>query len=146
MTTPMSDMQITVSDRHATPVMRDIRKRVFIDEQKVAPELEWDEHDATATHFLLTVDGRALGTARLLPNGRIGRVALLPEARGKGLGLSLMRAVMEHSRQRGLQHLELSAQTHALGFYAQLGFVACSDVYLDAGIPHQTMRYAMEPG
>lgn len=142
----MSDVQITLSARHATPAMRDIRNRVFIDEQKVAPELEWDEHDATATHFLLTVDGHALGTARLLPSGRIGRVALLPEARGKGLGLRLMRAVMDHAQQLGLQHLELSAQTHALGFYEQLGFAACSDVYLDAGIPHQTMRYAIGGG
>lgn len=141
----MNDVLITVSDGQATPAMRDIRNRVFIDEQNVAPELEWDAHDATATHFLLTVDGCALGTARLLPGGRIGRVALLPEARGKGLGLRLMQAVMKHARQHGQQHLELSAQTHALGFYEQLGFVTCSDVYLDAGIPHQTMRYAIGP-
>lgn len=139
----MSEMKISLSAGHATPAMRDIRNRVFVDEQKVAPELEWDELDAVATHFLLEVDGCALGTARLLPDGRIGRVALLPSARGKGLGLTLMRAVMEHARLLGMTQLELSAQTHALGFYEQLGFITCSDIYLDAGIPHRTMRYAV---
>ena len=138
----MSEVQISVIEGEPTAVMRDIRKQVFIDEQKVAPELEWDEHDASATHFLLTVDDNALGTARLLPSGRIGRVALLPAARGKGLGRQLMCAIMEHARQLGMLQLELSAQTHALGFYAQLGFVSCSDVYLDAGIAHQTMRFS----
>lgn len=141
----MSEVQITRIVGHPSPVMRDIRKRVFIDEQKVAPELEWDEDDATATHFLLTADGTALGTARLLPSGRIGRVALLPAARGKGLGRTLMLAIMDHARQVGMQQLELSAQTHALGFYVQLGFVSCSDVYLEAGIPHQSMRFSNTP-
>lgn len=143
--TSMSEVQISVAAGPPSPVMRDIRKRVFIDEQKVAPELEWDEHDASATHFLLTVEGCALGTARLLPGGRIGRVALLPAARGKGLGRRLMHAIMAHARQQGMEQLELSAQTHALGFYAQLGFVSCSEVYLDAGIPHQTMRFSSTP-
>lgn len=138
----MSEVQISVIEGEPTAVMRDIRKRVFIDEQKVAPELEWDEHDANATHFLLSIDDSAVGTGRLLPSGRIGRIALLPAARGKGLGRQLMCAIMQHAQQVGMAQLELSAQTHALGFYAQLGFVTCSDVYLDAGIAHQTMRFS----
>lgn len=137
----MNDIRIRVIDWKTTPALRAIRQQVFVQEQKVAPELEWDEHDLTATHFLLSVGERPLGTARLLPDGRIGRVALLPEARGKGLGKTLMLAVMQHARDTGILQLELSAQTHALGFYEQLGFVVCSDVYEDAGIPHQRMRW-----
>ena len=142
----MSDVQISVVDWGSTPALRDIRTCVFVDEQKVAPELEWDDLDATtATHFLLTLDGVPAGTARLLPDGHIGRVALLPPARGKGLGQQLMRAVMQHAQQAGLRQLELSAQTHALGFYESLGFAACSEVYLEAGIPHRSMRYPAPP-
>lgn len=142
----MNDIRIRVIDWQNTPALREIRQRVFVDEQKVAPELEWDEQDLTATHFLLTVDDQPLGTARLLASGRIGRVALLPEARGKGLGKMLMLAVMLHGRQVGMRQLELSAQTHALGFYQQLGFAVCSDVYEDAGIPHQRMRWTPAAG
>lgn len=137
----MSELQITIVDWAATPALRSIRQRVFIDEQQVAAELEWDDQDTLATHFLMSVDGIATGTARLLANGRIGRVALLPSARGKGFGHALMHAIMNHAQQVGIPRLELSAQTQALGFYQQLGFVACSEVYLDAGIPHQTMRW-----
>lgn len=138
----MSDLQIRVIDWQTTPALREIRQRVFVEEQRVAPELEWDQHDLVASHFLLSLDGRPLGTARLLDNGRIGRVALLPEARGKGLGMKLMQAVMHHGREKGMQQLELSAQTHALGFYQQLGFVVCSEVHDDAGLPHQRMRWS----
>lgn len=137
----MTDVCISVADWLGTPALRSIRQQVFIDEQKVAPDLEWDEDDAVATHFLLTLQGQPMGTARLLPSGRIGRVALLPAARGKGLGRELMLAVMQHAQHQGIHQLELSAQTHALGFYQQLGFEVCSDTYLDAGIPHQSMRY-----
>ena len=72
-------------------------------------------------------------------DGHIGRVALLAKARGQGLGELLMRAVMAHARSMGLPRLELSAQTHALGFYQRLGFSVCSEEYLDAGIPHRDM-------
>lgn len=137
----MSDLQITIAGWRTTPALREIRQAVFIDEQQVAPELEWDEQDAVATHFLMSLDGVAVGTARLLASGRIGRVALLPSARGKGFGQILMSAIMNHAQRVGIPRLELSAQTQALGFYQQLGFVVCSDIYLDAGIPHQTMHW-----
>lgn len=137
----MSDLQITIAGWHTTPALRQIRQAVFIDEQQVPAELEWDDQDAGATHFLMSLDGTAVGTARLLANGRIGRMAVLPAARGKGFGQILMHAVMNHAQQVGISRLELSAQTHALGFYQQLGFVVCSDIYLDAGIPHQTMQW-----
>jgi len=137
----MNNLDIRLADWDSTPALRDIRQIVFIDEQQVPPELEWDADDAHATHFLLTADEQPVGTARLLDDGRIGRVALLPQARGKGLGRQLMLAVMQHARQQGMTQLRLSAQTHALDFYRQLGFVPCSEVYLDAGIPHQSMTW-----
>lgn len=137
----MTEVQVSVADWQTTPALRSIRQAVFVQEQHVSPELEWDAADADATHFLLTIRGRAVGTARLLSCGRIGRVAVLADARGQGLGKMLMKAVMQHAQAQGLQRLELSAQTHALEFYRELGFVVCSDVYLDAGIAHQTMRY-----
>lgn len=137
----MSSIDIHLADWSSTPALRSIRQVVFIDEQQVPAELEWDAEDAHATHFLLIVDGQPAGTARLLRDGRIGRVALLPEARGKGLGRQLMLAVMQYAQQQGMTQLTLSAQTHALDFYRQLGFVPCSEVYLDAGIPHQSMSW-----
>lgn len=137
----MNDVEIRVAPWCSTNALRDIRHQVFIDEQQVPPELEWDAEDAHATHFLLIVEQHPVGTARLLADGHIGRVALLPAARGKGLGQQLMRAVIAHAQQQGMTRLMLSAQTHALGFYRQLGFVTCSDVYPEAGIPHQNMSW-----
>lgn len=135
----MSDLQITIVDWAATPALRRIRQAVFVEEQQVPADLEWDERDPDATHFLMSVDGVEVGTARLLADGHIGRVALLPAVRGKGFGQALMHAVMNHAQQIGIPRLELSAQTHALGFYQLLGFVVCSDEYLEAGIPHRSM-------
>ncbi|SDS31426.1 Predicted N-acyltransferase, GNAT family [Halopseudomonas litoralis] len=137
----MNEVDIRVAEWRSTNALRDIRQTVFIDEQHVPPELEWDAEDARATHFLLTVEHAPVGTARLLPDGHIGRVALLSQARSKGLGQQLMRAVMAYARQQGMARLQLSAQTHALGFYSQLGFVTCSNVYPEAGIPHQDMSW-----
>ena len=119
-----------------------IRRAVFVDEQSVPVELELDEYDAHAVHFLLTEDGVPIGTARLLDkNGmaKVGRVALLKEVRGRGLGLTLMRAVLDEARARGFTTAMLDSQTYALAFYARLGFVAHGPEFDDAGIPHRRM-------
>ena len=133
-------MKITVTDDF--PACAAIRRRVFIEEQNVPEALELDELDATALHLLATRDGRAIGTARLLIEGetaKIGRVALLPEARGLGAGAALMRAALDELRARGVRTAKLSAQTHAIGFYEKLGFTAHGPEYDDAGIPHRDM-------
>ncbi len=121
-----------------------IRKTVFVEEQNVPLDLEMDDYDAVATHFLLTGDqGQFQGTARLLnKNGlaKIGRVAILKEARGQGLGLVLMESVLEEARRRGFREAILDSQTYAIPFYVRLGFVAEGDEFDDAGIPHYTMR------
>ncbi len=134
-----NDSRIEVVDWHSCESIRDIRRAVFIDEQRVPADEEWDADDAGAVHFLMSTDGHPVGTARLLPDGHIGRVAIMRDWRGHGLGQALMLEVIRHARRAGIDALALSAQTHALEFYRRLGFVIDSDEYLEAGIPHRHM-------
>ncbi|WP_444986280.1 GNAT family N-acetyltransferase [Halomonas mongoliensis] len=125
------------------PEASEIRRVVFIEEQRVPLEEEWDGRDPECRHFLALLDGRAVGTARLLPDAHIGRVAVLAEARGTGVGAALMRASIETARRLGHPAVELAAQTHALDFYARLGFEAYGPEFLDAGILHRNMRFTL---
>ena len=121
--------------------LREVRTAVFIDEQGVPPEMEWDDLDERCAHVLVRdADGRAIGTGRLLPDCKIGRMAVVQSARGQGVGAAIMQALLEIARERGDAEVELSAQTHALGFYKKFGFIAFGDEYLDVGIPHRSMR------
>ena len=123
-----------------------LRRTVFIEEQAVPEELERDEHDAPALHLLATLDGRPVGTARMLlkgDTGKIGRVCVLPEARGTGVGAALIRAAVEALRAQGLARAKLGSQVHAIPFYEKLGFAAEGPVYDDAGIPHRDMVLAL---
>jgi len=126
------------------PAARDeaqrIRFTVFVEEQRVPPELEMDEHDPRCVHALAFTDGKVIGTGRLLPDGHIGRMAVLKEWRGKGAGRALLRALIDAARRRGDRELALNSQVHALGFYGAEGFKAEGPVYEEAGIPHQAMR------
>lgn len=122
------------------PVLAEIRRRVFIEEQAVPAELEWDGEDAAAQHWLALQDGTPVGTVRLLRNGHIGRMAVLARGRGQGIGTALLQAVLEQSRNNGWREVYLHAQTHALTFYERLGFIASGPEFSDAGIAHHTMR------
>jgi predicted GNAT family N-acyltransferase len=127
-----------VADR---ALLRAIRAEVFIDEQKVPAALEWDADDVRASHVLvLTADGTAVGTGRLLPDGRIGRMAVLKPWRGRGAGRALLTELLRIAQRAGMHSLVLNAQAHALGFYAGFGFRPEGEIFLEAGIPHQTMR------
>jgi predicted GNAT family N-acyltransferase len=118
-----------------------IRTEVFVVEQRVPAELELDEYDPVSVHALVcNARGEVLGTGRLLPDGHIGRMAVLAAARGAGAGSALLRALMDEARRRGIAEVVLNAQTHAMPFYARFGFVAEGDEYDDAGIPHRAMR------
>jgi predicted GNAT family N-acyltransferase len=117
-----------------------IRTAVFVREQRVPAEMEMDEHDAASVHALAYDEGRAVGTGRLLPDGHIGRMAVLKERRALGIGRAILERLVAEARRRGMREVVLSAQTHALEFYRRHGFVAEGDVYLEAGIPHQAMR------
>lgn len=128
-----------VSWKDAGNALADIRRRVFIEEQSVPENLEWDGMDEGAVHVLALEATRAIGCARMLSGGRIGRMAVLPEWRGRGVGRAMLETLIAVSREQGLAHVILSAQTHAIPFYAKSGFKVCSDIYDDAGIPHRDM-------
>ncbi|MFV0385120.1 GNAT family N-acetyltransferase [Paracoccus sp. (in: a-proteobacteria)] len=134
-------MRIELTDDVAA--CRALRHTVFVQEQGVPESHEWDELDSQAIHLIAWQDGEAVGTARILPKGnigKIGRVCVLPEARGTGLGSALLRAAMDVLRSRtGITHARLGAQEHAVGFYEKLGFIPDGDVYDEAGIPHRDM-------
>ena len=131
-----------------------VRKEVFVAEQGVPPEIEYDAYDEGAVHVLaVREDGLPLGTGRLLHGaaaaaknggdpavGSLGRLAVLKRARGLGVGAALVRAVEDAARVRGLTAVDLHAQTHALGFYERLGYQAYGPEFPDAGIPHRAMR------
>jgi predicted GNAT family N-acyltransferase len=120
-----------------------IRFAVFVEEQGVPAELEMDEMDASCVHALAFEGGQAIGTGRLLPDGHIGRMAVLKAWRGRGVGAALLSRLVEAARERGVAEALLSAQVHALGFYRAHGFVAHGEVYEEAGIPHQEMRLTL---
>ena len=124
--------------------LSDIRQQVFIEEQAVPPALEWDGCDAGAQHLLaLDTHRQPIGCARILASGHIGRMAVLPDWRNRGVGAALLASAIDYAITQGWPEVKLSAQTHAIGFYEKAGFVLCSEVYLDAGIPHRDMRRAL---
>ena len=125
--------------------LRSVRRTVFIDEQSIPEALEWDEFDAVCRHALAEdAAGRAVGCGRLLPDGHIGRMAVLSAWRGKGVGAALLRHLVDLARARGHARVILNSQTQAMPFYARNGFVAEGVEYLEAGIPHRTMMLALE--
>ncbi|MFF4757503.1 GNAT family N-acetyltransferase [Streptomyces sp. NPDC001292] len=134
-----------------------VRKEVFVVEQGVAQDIEYDEYDAVAVHVLaVREDGVPLGTGRLLYGaaaaaktggdpalGSLGRLAVTGDARGLGVGAALVRAIEDAAHARGLTAVDLHAQSHALGFYERLGYEAYGPEFPDAGIPHRAMRRAL---
>jgi predicted GNAT family N-acyltransferase len=128
----------------ASAALKEIRRRVFIDEQAVPESLEWDGLDEDAIHVLAgDSKGHPIGCGRLLPEGKIGRMAVLPEWRGKGVGRAILQTLLEIARGQDMDEVRLSAQVKAIPFYEKAGFTVCSEVYLDAGIPHRDMVLSM---
>jgi len=132
--------------REALSLARPVRERVFIDEQRVPRELEWDEWDESCDHAVaIDSAGKAIGTARLLPDGRIGRMAVLKERRGKGVGAALLHAMLDRARERSMALAVLHAQVQAAGFYRRFGFRERGEEFLEAGIPHVEMTLELFP-
>ena len=124
--------------------LRAIREAVFMREQGVPEDLEWDGLDAHCIHLLAeSEEGESIGTVRLLADGHIGRMAVLREWRNKGVGTALLRRIIEIARKSGVQRVVLNAQTAAIGFYERAGFTASGDEFMDAGIPHYRMELAL---
>ncbi len=118
-----------------------VRFRVFVEEQQVPAELELDAHDATSVHALGRDDaGAVVATGRLLPDGHIGRMAVLAAWRGRGVGGEILEALVAEAARRGFPEAVLSAQVRAIAFYANHNFLAEGPTYMEAGIPHRLMR------
>lgn len=119
-----------------------IRYAVFVIEQKIPAELEWDAADAQCVHAVAyDANGKAVGTGRLLPDAHIGRMAVLTTARGLGVGAKILRALMEEAQARGEPAVRLNAQQSAENFYLKEGFARDGEIFEEAGIPHVSMAY-----
>lgn len=134
--------------RHDRAAIESVRRAVFIEEQHVPEHEEWDDLDPVVPHvvaYAVTAAAKRdlVGTGRLEPTGKIGRVAVLPQYRGTGAGLAIMRRLVDLAGERGFTEVYLNAQTYARGFYERLGFRAEGPEFDEVGIPHQRMRRAV---
>lgn len=118
-----------------------IRTKVFIEEQQVPEDIEIDDIDPRTDHLVLYIDDKPAATGRIVWDSPVslGRIAVLSEYRGSGLGAEIVTRLMEKIFERGESEVHIHAQTHALGFYEKLGFRAYGDVFDEAGIPHRSM-------
>ena len=119
-----------------------IRREVFIDEQHVPEDLEWDGLDTACRHVLAEErdSGTPVGTGRLVADGQIGRMAIRKPYRRQGIGHQILQQLIELARRDGHQQVYLHAQVYVVEFYRQAQFEVCSDTFMDAGIPHVTMK------
>jgi predicted GNAT family N-acyltransferase len=128
------------AERTAKP----IRQAVFIDEQYVPEAEEWGHGDEKALHFIASLDGNAIATARLMADGTVGRMAVLKGYRNQGAGSAILAKLIETAKQNKFALLKLNAQRTAEGFYAKHGFIAQGDEFIDAGIPHIEMTLVLD--
>jgi predicted GNAT family N-acyltransferase len=121
-----------------------IRREVFVDEQSVAESDEWDDDDPVSVHALATLNREPVGTGRLNPGGKIGRIAVKAGLRGRGIGTLILRQLLHEAYHRGIREPYLHAQLQAVPFYEKLGFRIQGDVFDEAGISHVRMKHALE--
>jgi predicted GNAT family N-acyltransferase len=127
------------------PGLRAVREAVFVQEQGVPVEMEWDELDPLCRHVIARADnGQPIGTGRLTPEHKIGRMAVLVDWRRQGVGDALLLALIDEARRLGWHDLSLHAQTSAVGFYAKHGFLPYGERFVEAGIDHQSMRRLLD--
>ena len=129
----------------ALPDLRRVRETVFVQEQNVPLALEWDELDPLCRHVLARdAQGQPIGTGRLTPQHTIGRMAVLADWRGRGVGDALLLALIDEARRLGWREVSLHAQVSAIGFYARHGFLPYEARFVEAGIDHQSMRRLLD--
>ena len=129
-----------ISWHDGEPLLRAIRETVFIQEQAVPAELEWDGLDDSCHHALaLSSKGEAIGCGRIAPDGHIGRVAVLPAWRRKHIGTGILEVLVDYARSQHYPQVDLNAQVQAIPLYQQFGFEAEGEVFMDANIPHRKM-------
>ena len=127
----------------AQSLVKSLRYQVFVVEQKVPEEMEWDEFDEIAWHAIVTADNQTVGTGRLILDGhiaKIGRMAVQSSRRNQGIGKSVLNALIQTAKEKGAQECILHAQTHAIAFYAKEDFEPHGPIFDEAGIPHVEMR------
>ncbi|SEN16245.1 Predicted N-acyltransferase, GNAT family [Mesobacillus persicus] len=120
-----------------------VRKEVFVKEQNVPEEEEIDQYEDSASHFVLYSNGEPAGAGRFRivdGLGKVERICVLDSQRGTGAGKAIMEKIEQHAQTQGVSALKLNAQTHAIPFYSRLGYEVISEEFLDAGIPHKTMK------
>jgi predicted GNAT family N-acyltransferase len=125
------------------PRLQPVRREVFVTEQRVPEAEEWDDDDEVCVHVLALRNREPVGTGRISPAGKIGRLAVLSEFRGRGIGDRILLMLIEQARHRGLAEVTLNAQVHATPFYERHGFKAQGEVFDEAGIPHRRMQKAL---
>mgnify|MGYP001355546456 CR=1 FL=1 len=126
------------------PVLQKIRREVFINEQSVPESDEWDDDDAVSVHALATLNRDPVGTGRLNPGGKIGRIAVKAGLRGRGIGTLIVRQLLHEAYHQGIREPYLHAQVQVVPFYEKLGFRIEGDAFDEAGISHVRMTHAME--
>jgi predicted GNAT family N-acyltransferase len=151
--TPAFTVETALWARDAQAIAQ-VRRAVFIEEQLVPEEMEWEDRDAVCDWFLARSEGAGvLGIARLVPEGLtglsagvgvVGRMAVLPDWRRRGVGSALLRAALARARQRHMRQVVLHAQTQALAFYQRHGFVPQGEAFQEAGIAHRLMVLNLE--
>lgn len=146
MSTTGGTFRIRIADHAADfAALRAVREAVFIGEQQVPLALELDALDPACRHILAEdADGRPIGTGRLTPERRIGRMAVLRAWRGRGVGAAMLHALLRQARMAGWQTVSLHAQAGAVAFYRRHGFAAVGERFSEAGIEHQTMRLRLD--
>lgn len=127
----------------AETTAKPIRQAVFIEEQHVPEAEEWGHGDEKALHLIASIDGNAIATARLMPDGTVGRMAVLEGYRNQGTGSAILEKLIATARQNKFELLTLNAQRSAEGFYAKHGFITQGDEFMEAGIPHIKMTLAL---
>ena len=123
-----------------------VRYAVFVVEQRIDESEEWDEHDAVSTHAIAWLDGVVVGTGRLLPDGKIGRMAVLPMYRGLGAGAQIFDALLAEAIKQGHTEIKLSAQQSVIEFYKKWGFACVGPPHDEVGIAHQWMSLQVQSG
>ena len=134
-----------ISWHDGEPLLRSIREKVFIQEQHVPAELEWDGLDGLCHHALaLSEKGDAIGCGRITPDGHIGRVAVLPEWRRKQIGSAILELLVDYARSQHIEFVQLNSQVQVVSLYKKFGFEVEGEVFMDANIPHIKMRLQLK--
>ncbi len=134
-----------ISWHDGEPLLRDIREKVFMKEQGVTADLEWDGKDKSSHHALaLSAKGVAIGCGRITSDGHIGRVAVLPEWRMKHIGTAILELLVDYARTQNYKQVVLNAQVQVIPVYQKFGFEVKGEEFMDAGIPHRKMTMQLK--